>query len=81
MQNRVTAIIQRLTPKDVETDEARAKFIAALPDWLFTTVGGNTSCVEVETSEGARLIFDAGSGLRELGNDLVKRENYKTNRV
>ncbi len=81
VQNRVTAIIQRLTPKDVETDEARAKFIAALPDWLFTTVGGNTSCVEVETSEGARLIFDAGSGLRELGNDLVKRENYKTNRV
>lgn len=33
-------------------------------------VGGNTSCVEV-TAEGRRLIFDAGSGLRELGQSLL----------
>jgi phosphoribosyl 1,2-cyclic phosphodiesterase len=33
--------------------------------------GGNTSCVEIRLPEGRRLIFDAGSGLRSLGNSLV----------
>lgn len=32
--------------------------------------GGNTSCVEIRAG-GQLLIFDAGSGLRELGNTLV----------
>lgn len=34
--------------------------------------GGNTSCVEVMAGS-SRLILDAGSGLRALGNDLLKR--------
>ena len=29
--------------------------------------GGNTSCVEVELSDGTQLILDAGSGIAELG--------------
>jgi phosphoribosyl 1,2-cyclic phosphodiesterase len=35
--------------------------------------GGNTSCVEVELSDGTILILDAGSGIRELGRRLVER--------
>src|SRR5262245_23856972 len=35
-------------------------------------VGGNTSCVEVEAA-GKLLILDAGTGLRGLGADLVRR--------
>jgi len=34
--------------------------------------GGNTTCVEV-CGGGMRLIFDAGSGIRPLGMDLVER--------
>lgn len=34
-------------------------------------VGGNTSCIEV-TSQGERLILDAGTGLRALGDELAK---------
>jgi len=34
-------------------------------------VGGNTSCIEV-TSQGERLILDAGTGLRSLGDELAK---------
>ena len=34
-------------------------------------IGGNTSCVEV-TSQGERLILDAGTGLRGLGDELLK---------
>ncbi len=33
--------------------------------------GGNTSCVEVEF-RGQRLILDAGSGIRSLGEDLIR---------
>ena len=37
-----------------------------------TTVryGGNTSCVEVTTSGGSRIILDAGTGIKELGTRL-----------
>jgi phosphoribosyl 1,2-cyclic phosphodiesterase len=35
--------------------------------------GGNTSCYEVEDSQGNIFVFDAGTGIRELGNSLVKR--------
>lgn len=34
-------------------------------------VGGNTSCIEV-TSQGERLILDAGTGLRALGDELSR---------
>ena len=38
-----------------------------------TTVryGGNTACVEVRDASGALLILDAGTGLRELGINLM----------
>jgi phosphoribosyl 1,2-cyclic phosphodiesterase len=35
-------------------------------------VGGNTSCVEV-AHDGHTVIFDAGTGLRALGADLLRR--------
>lgn len=35
-------------------------------------VGGNTSCVEVTVGE-TRLVLDAGTGLRRLGNELMKQ--------
>jgi len=34
--------------------------------------GGNTACVEIRTPAGDCLIFDAGTGLRGLGNLLTK---------
>ncbi|HKP74334.1 MAG TPA: MBL fold metallo-hydrolase [Longimicrobiaceae bacterium] len=33
--------------------------------------GGNTSCVEVNTATGCRLIFDAGTGIRALSSSLA----------
>ena len=34
--------------------------------------GGNTSCVEVRTDDGTLIILDCGSGIRELGLDLLR---------
>lgn len=33
--------------------------------------GGNTTCIEVITAAGDRIIIDAGSGIRALGNELM----------
>ena len=33
--------------------------------------GGNTSCVEVTTANGALLIFDCGTGARQLAAELM----------
>lgn len=35
--------------------------------------GGNTSCVEIRTDQGGLLICDGGTGIRELGLDLIER--------
>ena len=36
--------------------------------------GGNTSCIEVSLDGAATLVFDAGTGIRGLGLDLLARE-------
>lgn len=42
-----------------------------LPDSLFSTVGGNTACVEFKTTENCRIVFDAGTGIRNLGQEIA----------
>jgi phosphoribosyl 1,2-cyclic phosphodiesterase len=42
-----------------------------VPGPLTERYGGNTSCVEVTTAAGTRLVFDAGTGLRGLGQALM----------
>lgn len=38
-------------------------------------VGGNTSCIEVRTSDKQLIILDAGSGIRGLGKELQKKND------
>lgn len=76
IQNRIAAVVQRVSAKDIESADSREKFLASLPEWLFGTVGGNTSCVEIENESGDCVIFDAGSGLRELALNLKQRPGH-----
>ncbi|MFO7810895.1 MAG: MBL fold metallo-hydrolase [Candidatus Delongbacteria bacterium] len=46
-------------------------FFKNLPKYLQTTYGGNTSCVAVSDDETI-LILDAGTGIRELGYEIMK---------
>ncbi len=69
IQSKIMAVVQRITAKDLESTDAKAKFIANLPDWLYGTTGGNTPCVEL-LADNKSLIFDAGSGIRDLGKNL-----------
>jgi len=43
----------------------------AVADREFVEFGGNTSCLSVRFSNGRITVFDAGTGIRRLGNDLA----------
>lgn len=75
IQAKITAIIERLTPKDLENEDTKTKFLSTLPDWLFGTAGGNTPCVEIRSKNGSEFIMDCGTGIRLLGKDLPETKD------
>ncbi len=64
---KVSTIINRVQSSDLVSPESRERFLAGLPPELFGSIGGNTTCFEVEGSPREILVVDAGTGLRELG--------------
>ncbi len=36
--------------------------------------GGDTTCIEIRTQSGDIIIIDAGTGIRRLGNQLLKEK-------
>lgn len=72
IRDKIADVLRLASPQDVASPEAAMQFLAALPDGLCGTVGGNTACVELTGSDGACIILDAGSGLRGLGNSGVR---------
>ena len=44
-------------------------------------VGGNTPCVSLDLADGALLILDGGTGLRNLGRKLLAREEVAAGRA
>lgn len=75
LQSKLAAVIQRIQPSDVVSQEARLKFLSNIPSYLYDTPGGNTTCVEVRTKDNTCIIFDAGSGIRELGINLLSKKD------
>ncbi len=65
---------QRLS--ELATDAvALAEFLQQhVPYACRSTYGGNTTCLEIESPQSL-VIVDAGSGLRRLGDDLIRRWN------
>jgi phosphoribosyl 1,2-cyclic phosphodiesterase len=39
--------------------------------------GGDTTCIEIRTHEDEIIIIDAGTGIRKLGNHLLKERRYR----
>jgi len=65
---KISAIVDQIVPEDVADAESKKRFLAGLPPWLYGTVGGNSLCVSVDLEGFAEpLVFDCGSGLREMG--------------
>lgn len=73
VQGKISSVVQRIQPRDLESPAARERFLASLPPELFGTVGGNTACLEITPEHGPTVIIDAGSGLAELSAALGQR--------
>ncbi|MDR1838539.1 MAG: MBL fold metallo-hydrolase [Treponema sp.] len=68
IKSKISAILEQVTPEDIVDAESRERFLAGLSPWLFGTVGGNSSCISVNFDDTSEcIIFDCGSGIRELG--------------
>lgn len=52
------------------------RIMERLPSLLKTAVGGNTSCVSAFSGADV-IIFDAGTGIRLLGENLMKAESFR----
>jgi len=70
VREKISEILRRAAPGDLADDASRERFLSGLPPLLFGTAGGNTPCVSVSV-EGldGEIVFDCGSGMRELGAD------------
>ncbi len=66
LRRKIGAIIQRITPEDLESPETRETFLGNLPRELFGTIGGNTTSVEIKTDCSKSILIDAGTGLAEF---------------
>jgi phosphoribosyl 1,2-cyclic phosphodiesterase len=78
IQNKITAVVQRIKQKDIQDTESRVQFLHSLPPFLFGTVGGNTTSIEIRLSDDTLIIIDCGSGIRELANSLkIRREHIR----
>lgn len=69
-KDKLSSVIQRIQPKDIESPMARERFLANLPEDLFGMIGGNTTCFEVRNGDNDLIIVDGGTGIRELGLNL-----------
>ncbi|WCL50203.1 MBL fold metallo-hydrolase [Leptospira sp. GIMC2001] len=56
-----------------DSNISTADLYEALPDLLKRNIGGNTTCLCFTSKNDNKFIFDMGTGIRNLGNDLIPR--------
>ncbi len=73
IQAKIRQALRGAVGVDLSNEEAIERYLQRLPVEVRHTVGGNTACVEVRAGHQL-LVLDAGSGLRLLGQELMKTE-------
>jgi ribonuclease BN (tRNA processing enzyme) len=73
VKSKITAVIQRIRPSDLENQDSRELFLSRLPEYLFGTTGGNTACLEIRTKKDEIIVLDCGTGLKEMARSIRTR--------
>ena len=73
IRDKILRAMEQVQPKDLKDEQSRRGFVEGLPVHIGGCFGGNSSCVNMSVG-GQQLVFDAGSGLRELGLDWMRCE-------
>ena len=77
-RRKLKSVLKLSTKFNLKNDSDVDKFLADLQLELSTVFGGNTSCVTVSDEENL-IIFDAGTGIRKLGNELLSGNFFNQN--
>lgn len=67
---KIVSALKRVSDHDLGNERAVEQYVDGLPPHIKGTYGGNTSCVQLQSGD-TTIIFDAGSGIRMLGMDLM----------
>lgn len=76
IQAKIIAAVMRIQSKDIINADARQRFLASLPEYIYGTTGGNTPCVQLIANDGSHIIFDAGTGIRVMAKKSQAPENH-----
>lgn len=74
---KLKTILAHAHQRNLQTEAEIEAFLAELPYVLTHTTGGNTTCFEILSSRGTRVIVDLGTGARKLGWELLHSEAGK----
>jgi len=72
IENKIISALTLARPGDISSEESVKEFVSKLPVSVKGTYGGNTTCIEVRTSSGELIIIDCGTGIINLGSELMK---------
>ena len=73
------AQIDRIVEERIEVEFWGVRGTLPRPGAESLRYGGNTSCVTVEFPKGPLFVFDAGSGIKRLGDQLMTRGRVEAN--
>jgi phosphoribosyl 1,2-cyclic phosphodiesterase len=71
-RDKIFKILQQAVRTGLHEHEPIEAFIRDLPDELQYCYGGNTTCATLTSQSGQVVILDCGSGIRALGDELIK---------
>lgn len=75
IRKKIMAALETAINKGIDPETDIGAFIDnELPFWIKGTYGTNTSCIEIQDGE-TFILCDAGSGLRDFGNYILKSGN------
>lgn len=74
VRRKISAVVERITPQDLESSEAKERFLAHLPRYIFGTVGGNTTSIEVRLKDGNVILIDAGTGIFRFASSVIREQ-------
>jgi phosphoribosyl 1,2-cyclic phosphodiesterase len=74
IREKVKKALTLATPRDILSEDSINKFISSLPFSIKGTYGGNSACIEVRASNNELVIIDAGSGIKALGEQIMKED-------
>jgi phosphoribosyl 1,2-cyclic phosphodiesterase len=77
IEDKIFKALSLAKPSDLDSDETIKNYIDSLPISVRGTYGGNSTCIQVIPENEELIVIDCGTGLKNLGNELMTTEFAK----